>query len=226
MLPLPRRRHTSRPTYGGLAVLLTVMFSTGCNPTTQTHDEKRYRTIPTQIGRQADQAREQTAIGAALLEAAEATRDLEGAEASYGEALAQAEQCFRAALDADIMYGPAHNNLGRVFYLQGRYYEAAWEFQYAAQLMPHRPIPRNNLGLVFEATGQLDKAEEHYALALAAEPDNPEFLGNLARARVRRGERSNELLDLLQEVVAKDDRPAWRSWAEQQQRYIAARIED
>lgn len=123
------------------------------------------------------------------------------------------------------MYGPAHNNLGQLYYLQEHYYEAAWEFQYAGQLMPHQPIPRNNLGLVFEATGQLEKAEEHYALALDAEPDNPEFLGNLARAKVRQGERSHELRDLLQQIVVKDNRTQWRSWAEEQLRFISGRLD-
>ena len=90
--------------------------------------------------------------------------------------------------------------------------------------MPHQPIPRNNLGLVFEATGQLEKAEEQFHAALEAEPDNPEFLGNLARAKIRRGERSQELRDLLQQIVVIDTRPQWRTWAEEQLHLFAGRI--
>jgi hypothetical protein len=32
--------------------------------------------------------------------------------------------------------GPAHNNLGIVYYRQKKYYLAAWEFQHAARLYP------------------------------------------------------------------------------------------
>lgn len=209
-----------------LGVMALVLLPlTACSAGSQSSTDSGYRTIPAEPGRDIGYAREQTNLGVTLLNGAEAGYAEDGDEAQYLERLAQAERHFRDALQADIMYGPAHNNLGRIYYLQERYYEAAWEFQYAAQLMPHRPIPRNNLGLVFEATGQLDKAEEHYALALASEPDNPEFLSNLARAKVRRGERSEELLELLQQIIVKDSRPEWRRWAEEQQRFIAPRLE-
>ena len=51
----------------------------------------------------------------------------------------QAEAALKAALAADVMYGPAHNNLGKVYFHQGKLYLAAWEFQYAAKLMPNPP---------------------------------------------------------------------------------------
>ncbi|MEM6771852.1 MAG: tetratricopeptide repeat protein [Bacteroidota bacterium] len=130
--------------------------------------------------------------------------------------LETAERLLKDALTADVMHGPAHNNLGQVYYQQKRYYEAAWEFQYAIRLMPHQPIPRNNLGMVYEATGKLVDAAEQYALAVAEEPDNPVLLGNLARTKIRLGEQSSELRELLQQIVIKDTRPEWRVWAEQQ----------
>lgn len=224
--PKIRPQHITNRAVTTAAAILVLLPVCGCSTGSHSRQDPGYRTIPAEPGRDTDKAREQTDLGVAVLNGAKANLADGGDEADYLEDLAQAEAHFRSALEADIMYGPAHNNLGQIYYLQERYYEAAWEFQYAAQLMPHRPIPRNNLGLVFEATGQLDKAEEHYTLALEAEPDNPEFLGNLARAKVRRGERSQELLDLLQQIVMKDSRPEWRIWAEEQQRFVAARIED
>jgi Flp pilus assembly protein TadD len=126
----------------------------------------------------------------------------------------QAESALKAALSADVMHGPAHNNLGKVYYHQGRLYLAAWEFQYAAKLMPHQPEPLNNLGLVFEAAGKLDDAVASYGKAMAFEPDNPQFIGNLARARVRRGEGDDaEVRDLLARLVMRDTRPEWVDWA-------------
>ena len=126
----------------------------------------------------------------------------------------QAEPLLRKAMDADVMYGPARNNLGLVYYHQEKLYAAAWEFENAIKLMPHQPEPRNNLGLVLEKAGKIDGATEAYAKAREMEPDNPEYLGNLARARVRRGDRDEQTRKLLEELLLKDERPAWREWAQ------------
>jgi len=125
----------------------------------------------------------------------------------------EAEKACKRALRADIMFGAAHNNLGLVYYHQGKLYAAAWEFQNAIKLMPYQSEPRNNLGLVFERAGKIDDAAEAYGKAREIQPDNPEYLGNLARATVRMGERDDEARRLLEEVVLKDDRPDWRDWA-------------
>ena len=127
----------------------------------------------------------------------------------------EAERVLRRALDADVAYGPAHNSLGKVYFQQGKLYQAAWEFQYAAKLMPYQPEPRNNLGLVFERVGKLDEAVGWYERATTLEPDNPLLLGNLARARVRRGDRGEVVRALLTELVAKDSRAEWVEWAKE-----------
>lgn len=124
-----------------------------------------------------------------------------------------AEKLLRDALTADIGYGPAHNNLGKVYYRQKRLYLAAWEFEYATKLMPNQPEPRNNLGLVFESVGKLDDAVKYYGQAMGLEPDNGQFIGNLARARVRRGDGGEPVRDLLDKLVLRDDRPEWVAWA-------------
>ncbi|MEM6506256.1 MAG: tetratricopeptide repeat protein [Planctomycetota bacterium] len=184
-------------------VLACLAGPMACSSGTRQTDSERegYRTIPAQLGRDTELAKALTAKAATALK--------EG----RGE---EAERLLRGALTEDVMYGPAHNNLGQLYYQQKRYYEAAWEFQYAIRLMPHQPIPRNNLGMVFEATGQLEEAIEQYGLAVAEEPDNPELLGNLARAHIRSGGRGPEVKEVLQQIVMKDTRPEWREWAERQ----------
>jgi Flp pilus assembly protein TadD len=126
---------------------------------------------------------------------------------------AEGEKLLRAALAADVMFGPAHNNLGKVYFAQKNLYLAAWEFTYAAKLMQHQPEPRNNLGLVFEASGKFDEAVAEYAEARKLESDNPEFLGNEARARLRRGDADAQVRELLGRLTAVDTRPAWIEWA-------------
>jgi Flp pilus assembly protein TadD len=127
----------------------------------------------------------------------------------------QAETLLRKAVAADVMFGPARNNLGLVYYHTGKLYQAAWEFQNAIKLMPFQPEPRNNLGLVLERAGKLTDAADAYDRARQMEPDNPEYIGNLARAKVRRGDSDRETRDLLEEVVFKDSRTAWSSWAKE-----------
>lgn len=131
----------------------------------------------------------------------------------HDDRVTEAEQKLKQALKADVMHGPAHNNLGKLYDGQGKYYLAAWEFQYAIKLLPGRPEPRNNLGLVFEAVRKLDQAIEHYAQAHGMAPDNVDVLCNLARARLRRGDTGPEVTSLLENVVLKDARATWREWA-------------
>lgn len=148
-------------------------------------------------------------------------KDPDAAQRLNSEALAylqrrefdRAEELLKKALANDVTCGPAHNNLGKVYYHQSKLYLAAWEFQYAIQLMPHQPEPRNNLGLVFEAVGKLDDAVRMYDEALSLQPDDPQLVGNLARARVRRGDHDERTRQLLTDLIMKDSRPAWVAWA-------------
>jgi len=141
---------------------------------------------------------------------------LQATEAYDNGDFEQAFALLHQALSADVMYGPAHNNLGRLYFLQGQHYRAAWEFQYAADLMPDHPGPKSNLGMVYEAVGKIDDAISQYETAYQLAPDNHIMLGNLVRARVRRGDRSPELIELISELALKDPRPQWQNWAHEQ----------
>jgi len=46
------------------------------------------------------------------------------------------------------------------------------------------------------------------------------FKANLARALLRRGDRTEEARSLLDEVARLDDRPEWRNWASLQRARI------
>ena len=130
--------------------------------------------------------------------------------------LDDAESELKTALKADLFFGPAHNNLGNVYYRTRRYYLAAWEFRYAAKLMPGKIEPRNNLGLVFEAVGRLDDAAKWYDTALELGPESVEATANLARVRVRQGEKDDRTRELLSRVVMRDPRSEWTAWARRQ----------
>jgi Flp pilus assembly protein TadD len=79
--------------------------------------------------------------------------------------------------------------------------------------MPQRPEPKNNMGLVYESVGRIDEAQAQYDAALVLSPDNAELIGNLARARIRKGLLDDRTRELLENLVLKDTRPDWVAWA-------------
>lgn len=130
--------------------------------------------------------------------------------------LDKAAEAFGRALTADVEFGPAHNNLGKVYFRKKDWYRAAWEFEYAGKLMPRRAEPRSNLGLVLEEAGEIDRAVDQYREAISLDAGQIQFRANLARALVRRGDRTDEVRSLLQQVVEQDSRAEWQVWARQQ----------
>jgi Tfp pilus assembly protein PilF len=128
----------------------------------------------------------------------------------------QAEQALQNALIADVTYGPAHNNLGKLYYNQGKFYLAAWEFEYTSKLMPDRPEPHNNLGMVYEAVDRLDQAITSYSMAHSMACQNPIFIGNLARVRLKQDEHDPQAQALLSDLLLYDTRPDWVAWAREQ----------
>ena len=185
-----------------VGLVLLAFLSAGCetNPTAPGEGES-YRTLRVDPRRNTDEAKRENQIGLDHM----AQGDLQKASDAFGRALA-----------ADVDYGPAHNNLGKVYFKQKDWYKAAWEFEYARKLMPKHAEPRNNLGLVLEEAGELDKAVEQYKEAANLD-GNIEYRANLVRALIRRGERTEEVRSLLQQVIEQDTRPTWSIWAKQQQ---------
>jgi Tfp pilus assembly protein PilF len=127
--------------------------------------------------------------------------------------LCGAEELLKASLAEDEKFGLAHNTLGNVYFDQGKFYPAAWEFEYAARMMPDRPEPINNLGLVFEQVGRFDDAIVQFELAYGMDETNAAYLGNLIRARMRRGDQTCDMVDLLHRLVEIDSRTEWVAWA-------------
>jgi tetratricopeptide (TPR) repeat protein len=187
-------------TFSRIIFIVFIGMMSGCAPF-QKSQRLDYRTI--EASPLHDQATAIKKHDAAL-------KSIEKCEAS------KAEKFLQESLIADVSYGPAHNTLGKIYFDQGKLYLAAWEFEYAADSMPQRGEPHNNLGLVYEAAGQFNVAVDAYEESVAIAPDNPEFLGNLLRAKVRRGDDPLTLLAEFEQLVFLDTRPTWKHWAEQQ----------
>jgi len=193
--------HAHRLILGSL-VLLSVFTLTGCATTEEEVDVSGdYRTVRADPLRNTQAAVEANQEGLAHMDAGE---------------WELAADAFSRALLNDVEYGPAHNNLGKVYYYQQNWYNAAWEFQYAIKLMPRRAEPLNNLGLVLEQSNDYDRAIDQYRAAVSADPKNIVYRANLARAMIRRGDRSDEVQGLLIQILDEDTRPEWLIWAKQQ----------
>ncbi|KAA5541086.1 tetratricopeptide repeat protein [Roseiconus nitratireducens] len=128
----------------------------------------------------------------------------------------QAAEQFREAVAEDFTYGPAHNNLGLMHYEQGNLYQAVLAFEQAREFLPGDPAVLYNLALALEATGRIDEALTLYGTAHRMDRSNPNYLGNLVRLRVRRGDRDELLRQQLEELVLIETRPPWRRWADRQ----------
>jgi len=161
--------------------------------------------------------------GGGVIVAKDIQRDTEAAKKHNEQAakcldsgnLDKAESELRAALVADHFYGPAHNNLGTLYFRRKNLYGAANEYQTAAQLMPTRAEPRINLGLVFETATRLNDAVKPYEEALALDPNNMIAAGNLARVYTRLDTKPDRTRDLLKQIILKDCRPKWVEWAKE-----------
>ena len=191
-----------------LGLVIAALVGMGCaNMSGGRGNGATYRTVAVEPGRDTEAAKRANEAGLEHL--------------AKGE-IEQAAKAFERALTADVEFGPAHNNLGRVYFKQKDWYKAAWEFEYAGKLLPKHAAPRNNLGLVFEEVGQLDRAVEYYREAVNLDPENIQYRSNLCRALVRRGDRTSEVRNLLERMLQQDDRPEWRVWAKRQQVRIGA----
>jgi len=141
---------------------------------------------------------------------------LEGVRALDKGDLSQARTHFTRAIALDPCHGAAHNDLGVVYYKQGRLYDAAVEFDDAAKNTVDRHEPFYNLGTVFEDAGQLRKAAEAYQNALRIAPGEVWVMENLARTYVKLNTNHQESTQLLEDLLLKEEREDWRHWIKTQ----------
>lgn len=171
----------------------------GCSAENPQVSSKSYETVGRDPRRDTEAARAQNVKAIALME-----------EKRWDEA----EAVLQNALAEDVTFGPAHNNLGKVYFEKKKLYLAAWEFEYAAKLMPHQAEPPNNIGLVYAATGRWDNALASYDEALAIDPENPAIIGNAAVAHLHLGDTGPEVRKLLGKLILHDSRQEWVAWAQ------------
>ena len=70
--------------------------------------------------------------------------------------------------------------------------------------------------MVFEACGHMDQAIDHYSRAHLADPTNPQYIGNLAKALLIRDNTDPAAQEVLTELLQYESRPEWSTWAREQ----------
>ena len=134
---------------------------------------------------------------ATLHNVAEALR----AQGRYAEAVAD----YRAALDIDADFAPAHAGLGIALFQSERYEEAIEALEQALTLQPDLPIAGSSLHVFLGRTAQAlgrPEAAEHFARAVRNDPRDREALDHLAMARFgqQRYEEALSLYRIMAEV--------------------------
>ncbi|MBI3471032.1 MAG: tetratricopeptide repeat protein [Candidatus Solibacter usitatus] len=76
----------------------------------------------------------------------------------------RAERLLRQAIAIESRHAESHFELGGLLEKQRLWVEAAREFQRAAELSPHDPVPHYRLARIFDRLGQAERAEAERAL--------------------------------------------------------------
>ncbi len=132
---------------------------------------------------------------------------------------AKAEAMLQEAVRLDPACGVAYNNLGVIAMNRPSssaapdLFAAAEYFQAAGRLMPGRPDPRMNLGLVMERAGRLDDALAAYASAVDASPNHVPSLQALTSLEFRLDRTTTRTIEHLKAISLHSPDPAWRDWA-------------
>ncbi len=116
----------------------------------------------------------------ALVLRAQAVFDAGNAHHAQGRD-AQAETCYRRALDWVPEFAEAHSNLGLLLQARGQWADAEQCYRAASTLQPEAATPHYNLGVCLKAQHQLAAAEAAFREALRRQPDLHSALLNLDR---------------------------------------------
>ncbi len=106
---------------------------------------------------------------------------------NHAKVYASEEKLWSATVQKNPKAWMAHNNLGRVFYEQGKIEEAISRFSESLRLNPNHAEARNNFGLALTQQGKLEQAVEEFSRAIRLKPGQSKFHFNLGIALARQG---------------------------------------
>jgi tetratricopeptide (TPR) repeat protein len=110
---------------------------------------------------------------------------------------------YKTILRLDPQLAAAYNNLGNLYYRQGRFDEAIPMLKRACELLPKSPVPRALLGLSYFQKGDFTSARRELASALRLNLDDSIAKLFLARSQVELGDLTSAV-KLLEQLRQKD----------------------
>src|SRR5664279_4003535 len=123
-------------------------------------------------------------------------------------AASTAEATWREVLTVDAHDAEANFHLGNRAREGGAIALAIDHYQRALQRLPQHAGLRNNLGLAFEASGDLAAAEAAYRQVLATDPNHSDALANLGNLQVMAGQFREAVGSFDRALRARRDFPA------------------
>jgi tetratricopeptide (TPR) repeat protein len=123
----------------------------------------------------------------------------------------QAEQEFRALVDAGTSHPGAHANLGTLCFLRGASGEAIGHLQRALDLCPDDPGLLANLAVALRSEARLEEALALFRQALSHDPDDPGLLTQLGNVLQELGE-TEEGNACFRRAIAADPNEADAQW--------------
>ncbi|HUI08239.1 MAG TPA: tetratricopeptide repeat protein [Verrucomicrobiae bacterium] len=118
---------------------------------------------------------------------------------------ASLETLWRDTLTKNPQCWLAHNNLGNVYWREGKINDALGHYEQALRLNPDYAEAHNNLGNVFWREGKISDAIEHYEQALRLNPDSPEAHYNLGSVLAQTGKTTEAIAHFEQALRLKPD---------------------
>jgi tetratricopeptide (TPR) repeat protein len=106
---------------------------------------------------------------------------------AYAENFFNQETLWTYELKYNDLAWPAHDNLGNVFFVEGRIDEAVQHYQRSLSINPYRFEAHNNLGLALSLRGHYAEAIDQYVESLQIKSDYAPAHVNMADALVKMG---------------------------------------
>lgn len=135
--------------------------------------------------------------------------------------LAGAEVAYRAAIEADPTYGPAHKELGAILFLQKRNDEAIPAFREAVKLDANDDAAWYDLAHALRKSGSHAEAVDAYKAYITLKPHNPDPYYGLGHSLRALGDREGARAAFAK-YIELEKRETEQRWVEKARQEIAA----
>jgi len=99
----------------------------------------------------------------------------------------------------------AHRNLGAMYWIDGRPFDAEPEYLKALELNPYEPMAHNNLGLIYAQRGDYDNAFKEYEAELKNNPNYDNAFYNMGLAYWSAGKKEDAAKSWLKAIEINPD---------------------